>query len=117
MGTSTDAHCYNCGYDAFLMLGSGMVNYATYAAWPVTCNQCKGVTTANFKKRPLACGKCKSVNVLPFDSEKLWRGDGEVTERWGELELTDGHYRCPECGEYELRFGTNAGGRGKILWD
>jgi hypothetical protein len=27
MGSSTDAHCYNCGYDVFLMLGGGISNY------------------------------------------------------------------------------------------
>jgi hypothetical protein len=42
MGSSTDAHCYNCGYDVFLMLGGGMSNHTTYAAWPVTYGKCCG---------------------------------------------------------------------------
>jgi ribosomal protein S27AE len=118
MGSSTDAHCYNCGYDVFLMLGGGMSNYTTYAAWPVTCNNCHAVTTANFKQLPLSCTKCESTDVLAFDSAESWKGDGETIESWGELRLTSGHYRCPRCGEHELRFGTNAGGREHIiLWD
>jgi hypothetical protein len=61
MGSSTDAHCYSCGYDVFLMLGGGMANHTTFAAWPVTCENCNGVTTANFKLFPLACLKCGSI--------------------------------------------------------
>src|SRR5690606_22301574 len=35
LGTTTDAHCFACGYDTFLTVGGGMTNHATYAAWPV----------------------------------------------------------------------------------
>lgn len=42
MGISTDAHCFACGYDTFLMLGAGMENHTTYEAWPVTCKDCLG---------------------------------------------------------------------------
>jgi hypothetical protein len=117
VGSSTDAHCYKCGYDVFLTLGGGMANHTTFAAWPVTCENCNGVTAANFKLFPLACLKCGSTHVLPFDDARLWKGDGKPSEQWGELPLTDGHYRCPNCREYELRFGTNAMGHGHILWD
>lgn len=40
-----------------------------------------------------------------------------VIERWGDLTLTNGHYRCPKCDKFELRFGTNVGGHGWIDWD
>ena len=46
-----------------------------------------------------------------------WNGEGEIIERWGKLTLTSGHYRCPKCDKMELRFGTNAGGHSKVLWD
>jgi hypothetical protein len=41
----------------------------------------------------------------------VWQGDGTVIVNWmgSDLTITDGHYRCPRCGEFELRFGTNAG--------
>ena len=117
MGTSTDAHCLACGYDTFLMLGGGMRNHTTYAAWPVACKVCSAVTTANFKQSPLMCEKCESENVTQITDRHEWQGDGKVIVTWGKLTLTDGHYRCPQCGEFELRFGTNAGGHGMVMWD
>lgn len=117
MGTSTDAHCFACGYDTFLMLGGGRANHTTYAAWPVSCKVCSAVTTANFKQSPLVCQKCQSSNVTPMTDPQEWKGDGKVIENWGTLTLTDGYYRCPKCGEFELRFGTNVGGHGMRMWD
>lgn len=117
MGTSTDAHCFACGYDTFLILGSGMANHTTYAAWPVVCKGCSAVTTANFKQLPLTCGKCTTENVTLMTDRQEWKGDGKVIVNWGNLTLTDGRYRCPKCDEFELRFGTNVGGHGMIMWD
>jgi DNA-directed RNA polymerase subunit RPC12/RpoP len=117
LGTSTDAHCFACGYDTFLMLGGSMANHATYAAWPVSCTVCSAITTANFKQSPLVCQECKSNNVIPVIDPHVWKGDGGIIERWGDLTLTDEHYRCPKCSELELRFGTNVGGHGKMMWD
>jgi hypothetical protein len=95
-----------------MLLGGGMLSHHTLEAWPVTCNQCSAATTANFKNRPLRCLECDSVDVLPFDDPTLWKGDGKPNVCWGELKLTDGHYRCPKCGKYELNFSE-----GEILWD
>ena len=113
MGMSSDAHCFACGYDTGLFLGAGMSNHHTHAAWPVKCNQCKEVTTANYKSQPLICSECNSPNVVPYSDENLWLGDGENDSmlQWWDLKLTNGHYCCPRCGKYELKFGTNASGK------
>ena len=94
MGNSSDAHCFACGYDTGLFLGAGMSNHQTYAAWPVKCNQCKEVTTANHKSEPLTCNECNSLNVTSYSDKSLWLGDGENswTLQWGDLKLTNGHY-------------------------
>jgi hypothetical protein len=94
-----------------------MDNHTTYAAWPVTCESCSAVTTANFKQSPLVCGKCNGSKAVPITDSREWMGDGEVIVNWGELTLTDGRYRCPKCGEFELRFGTNVGGHRMMMWD
>src|ERR1035437_3421956 len=117
MGSSSDAHCFACGDDTFLMLGGGMANHTVYAAWPVSCNVCAAVTTANFKNTSLVCEKCQTTEVIPFTDPSVWRGDGEETMRWGDLRLADGHYRCPKCAKFELRFDTDVGGHEKIMFD
>jgi hypothetical protein len=117
MGHTSDAHCFACGYDKPLPLGAAMTNHAEHAAWPVTCRSCSAVTTANFKQSPLTCLECGSTDVLPFTDRTLWKGDGKQSDMWGDLTLTDGHYRCPKCRALELRFGSNAGGHSKIFFD
>ncbi len=117
MGHLSDAHCFACGYDTVLALGSGRADVATYAAWPISCKVCAAVTTANFEQEPLTCQGCHSTDVLPFTDPSIWKGDGEENDRWGDLTLTDGHYRCPKCSQFELRFGTNVGGHARILFD
>lgn len=99
------------------MLGAGMSDHTWYAAWPVYCKECSAVTTANFKKLPLICEGCQSKNVVPFSDHSLWKGDGQEHEQWTDLTLTDGHYRCPKCNAFELRFGTNAAGHEEIMFD
>ena len=117
MGTSTDAHCFACSYDSFLMLGGGRANHSTYAAWPVSCRNCSSITTANFKASPLACTECGSEDVAPMTDPAMRKGGSKVVERWADLALVDGEYRCPQCGQFALRFGTNAAGHGRVRWD
>lgn len=95
------------------------MNHETYAAWPVSCKTCAAVTTANFKETPLVCESCNSQDIIPPTDLQWWKGDGNVIESWGvrmgrddELTLTNGHYRCPKCGKFELRFEAGA-----IFWD
>ena len=120
MGFSSDAHCFACGYDTGLFLGAGMENNHTYAAWPVKCNECKEVVTANFKSEPLSCEECHGSDVIPYTDKTLSLGDGDNESMlyWSGLKLTNGRYCCPRCGKYELKFGTNASGRhARIMFD
>lgn len=121
MGSSTDVHCFACGLDEFLLIGGGLGNHQTFAAWPVSCRTCGTVTTANEKASPLTCLDCGGLDVEQFDSAANWLGDGQEVIRWGMFEggltLTNGHYRCPRCGRFELRFGTNFGNRLPLMWD
>ena len=117
MGSSIDAHCYNCGHDRFMRTGGGRSNFTTFAAWPVACRSCKAVTPANFKQTPLKCLDCGSELVEGFHDTGNWKGDGHPIQSWSEMSLTDGRYRCPCCGEFELRFGTNFGKHRIVMWD
>lgn len=94
-----------------------MANHTMYAAWPVSCRACSSITTANFKEKPLACSQCGNPDVIPITDPTICKGGTEVVESWGDLALMDGEYKCPRCGEFALRFGTDAGGHGQTLWD
>lgn len=119
---STDAHCFSCGYDTALMVGSLMSSHQVYSAGPVICEGCKAITTANFEAAELTCETCKSSNVSPVRDSANWLGDDDRNSfKWAELplplrELIDldfpGHYKCPKCGTFELRFGTDFMGHG-----
>lgn len=112
MGTSANAECASCGYEEQLALGGGMRNFQTYAAWPVWCDACRRVTTANHLAEPIACERCGSDAVKMASDPAVWRGDGKVTITWNDLKLTDGHYRCPRCDAFTLSFRD-----GWMLWD
>lgn len=117
MGTSTDAHCYACGYDKFLGIGSGMESMDTVLLWPVFCTKCNEISTANFKDVTLRCRECESENVTELDSEGDSLGDGhEIAVQWERKSLSNGHYRCPKCRSFNLRIGTNPFGR-YMSWD
>lgn len=112
MGTSASAQCSACGYSTFLQLGGGRRNFRQYAAWPVHCRKCKEIETANFLQSPLICKTCGSSDVTPVSDPILWMGDGDRHISWQDLVLTTGHYRCPKCDGFSLRFSP-----GGMQWD
>lgn len=119
MGSSTDAHCYNCGYDVYLSIGGGMFSYLEKTDWPIHCFECKTITSTNIRISPLTCTNCKSTNVKEVQDKELYAGDGNYSAItcW-ERQLTDGNYKCPKCNKFTLRYGTDYIGRGPpIRWD
>jgi hypothetical protein len=109
MGHISSAVCHGCGYEARAVIGNSRANFRTVATFPVSCNVCKAVTSANFMKTPLTCDRCAKPDVVPFTDTSVWKGDGIPDEQWGDLTLTDGHYKCPKCSKFELRFGRASG--------
>ena len=120
MGMTSDAHCFHCGYDTVLGLGGSMRTFETHASWPVSCQACAEVTTANYLETPLFCEKCWSTDVVRVSDPRFWKGDGNSRDGLAEERkamMTDGHYRCPKCRKFELRFGTNVAGHSLEFWD
>ena len=106
MGSSTQARCRSCGYDSdMLIVGSGMMEGNLY--WPVICEKCEEVTTANFERPRLQCRKCRTTRVIRISASKVWKGDGNIVQEWGDYFVTDGHYQCPKCKKFELEFGES----------
>lgn len=117
---SVDAHCFSCGYDQLLMIGSLMSNYEVYAAGPVHCKSCQAITTANYKSPLLTCETCKSSNILPINTPEVWLDDSDLIELLpfsttlskSDVPSLTGHYKCPKCEKFEVLFGTNHANHG-----
>lgn len=115
---SLDAHCFACGYDTLLMVGGLMSNHHEYSLGPVTCETCKGITTANFRAAALSCQLCNGADVSPMRGQTDTSGGGSgrksnavaspLRQRFSHDHLQlHGSYRCPRCGLVELKFGTD----------
>lgn len=122
---STDAHCFSCGYDTLLMVGSLMSNHQEYSAGPVLCENCDSITTANYKNATLTCESCKAANVIPIHDPSIWLKDDDSgmvesspmrPDLDGHLRLS-GRFKCPRCGTLGVRFGTNYMGHGWRSFD
>jgi len=127
---SIDAHCFSCGYDTLLMIGGLMSNHHVYSSGPIRCDGCHAITTANYKALPLRCGVCKSAIVSPMRAPVNWLGDDDpdagewagrllpaLRSRGNDHLDLPGHYKCPKCCKFELRFGTNYSGHGYMSAD
>ena len=118
MGSSADAHCENCGYSREgLVIGGSRSDFMTFAAWPVLCNSCQDVTSANMLAQPPTCEACGSTDVVAYGDLQVTRLL-EPTEtwaseiRWGELKIPNSESLCPKCRHWALRFT-----QGWMQWD
>lgn len=119
MGSSVKAQC-TCGFEKDFIIGGGMMNFATFCAFPCYCEKCRNIVEANLISKPLQCPKCKSDNIIPYDNKKLRLSRGkEIVCEWNmeddlgrNLELYNGNYFCPKCRKMSLKF-INSG----ICWD
>lgn len=123
---STDAHCYSCGYDEPLLIG-GLMSDIIHSSGPVICDRCHAVTTADYKADDiLTCQNCCSTNVLRIDDPQVWLeyhdDDAGLTHRMPKIKIgtfisnevsLKGHYKCPKCNKFEMKFGTDFGDHGQ----
>jgi hypothetical protein len=118
MGQTSDAHCFACGYDIELTISGARSSSNEYSNWPVSCADCHTISSANIRALPLRCANCNSQKVTELQDPSVYAGDG-TRDKLRNLDrvLTDGHYLCPVCHKFELRIGTDVGGRGRILFD
>jgi hypothetical protein len=149
MGSLAHCKCMNCSYSRSFFVGGLRSTFATDSPWPIRCQNCREITTANYRVPQLVCNQCGSKEVIHMEDSSGWIGDGEITlYDWFGAELpskrkvmisaqpnstdrltlkqrlmrringyywheepdlarhkiTDGHYLCPYCGAFELRF-------------
>ena len=117
MGTSVRVAC-ECGVEGEVLIGGGMQTFMTTCYFPGSCRSCRTLVTINVLEADCRCPTCKTPGVIPFGSAGIEYSPGtRVVVYWhveyhGKLELTDGSYECPKCGNVSLRFSE-----GDLLWD
>jgi len=111
MGSAVIAECA-CGLEAESRIGGGMLDFRSVCHFPCLCEACQSAVEVDLLKRPLRCPSCGTSDPIPYDDPRLLGTPGsrvvaewDMTELLGRrLELTDGTYRCPGCGNPTLHF-------------
>ena len=119
MGSQITARC-ECGVQAEVLIGGGMMNFTTTCFFPCLCANCQGIVQVNLLAKSLRCPQCRARNPIPYDDPSLSKSPGDhLVASWNmqdqlgrELVLTDGKYRCPKCGKMTLEF-VDSG----LCWD
>jgi hypothetical protein len=119
MGFGVLAIC-KCGYSKEFLIGGPMYSFVKTCYFPALCRDCGNIVRVNLLAQPPLCVECKSHNVTAYNQpELLGRRGKNVVTSWNMvedasrvLELTDGDYLCPECGEYNLTFEDSG-----LRWD
>lgn len=119
MGSQVIAKC-DCGVEAVIDIGSGMMDFTTRCSFPCLCESCHNVVEVNLLAKTIRCPKCRKSNPIPYDDPRLYELKGsEQVAVWNmqdklgrEVILTDGKYKCPKCGKMSLEF-TDSG----LCWD
>lgn len=119
MGSQVVAKC-DCGVEASILIGGGMMNFATTCFFPCLCENCHSVVQVNLLCKAPRCPRCRAPNPIPYDDARLSDSPGQhlvaewhVGDRLGRgLVLTDGRYRFSKCGKMSLEFSD-----GGLCWD
>jgi hypothetical protein len=72
--------------------------------WPVTCGDCRTISSANVHSHPLKCANCNSENVVELQDCLAAddSGGADTILQNFNRKLSDGHYKCPRCEKFEL---------------
>ena len=112
MGSVLRARC-ECGYEKDATVGSNMSMQDTY--FPAYCQSCHDIVDAllhRTDKTKCNCRQCHGTKVIFYSEDCLIGERGEKmrggswqpwTNSWA-LQITDGTYYCPKCGQDRLRF-------------
>ena len=119
MGSAVRAAC-KCGYNSEFLIGGGMLDFMKMCHFPALCHECNNIVGVNLIARTPRCPKCKSKNLTAYDQPEIIKRRGKnVVASWNmeeklgrELELTDGDYLCPSCGDFHLTFAHTG-----LMWD
>ncbi len=116
MGSEVNATC-KCGLKTTIQIGGGDGETGTMVCYfPCVCRDCEDVVQADVSENNPKCPKCNSEDLISYADPRLLSFPGRnVVARfnmWGAvagkpietLELNDGQYKCPRCGNRTLSF-------------
>lgn len=111
MGSSANVSCAACGYTAVVTIGGGMDTYKVFLGWPVRCDGCRSVATANLREKPIKCLSCNSCRVVPYGEIRVpmeWKSGGEspMFECFEHVYYEKTH-ECPRCLKKSLKFNVS----------
>lgn len=111
MGSIISAACTNCGFeDDRVVIGGGLKTFKEHSAWPVNCQECKTLRSANIVREPLACSTCGSTRITIYGSRVQRQAKSSFEENdmpaasWGDYQLKSGPHMCPRCSTEGLVF-------------
>ena len=122
MGSKVYASC-ECGLHKVIKIGGGMMTFKFDCYFPCLCEDCNDIVNANLmgivSSLNPTCPDCYNKNTIPYNNPAVigdvgnrnvvsWYAGGNI----GELELTNGNYKCPKCKEMTLNFSPSFS-----LWD
>ena len=118
MGSTVVGHCA-CGFHGTYAIGGGMQDFQATCLFPCLCVNCKRIVQVNLLEKTMECPECGTPDPIPYDDPRLIGIPGSMNvASWyvgiqsdRELVLTNGTYKCPDCGKMTLRFQAGA------LWD
>ena len=119
MGSEVVIRC-PCGLSSRLFIGGGMATHEEICLFPCFCERCRKLVQVNLLAQPRHCPACHATEVIPYDDPALtgrigphevasWNVEKPLGRR---LVLTDGTYKCPDCGKMTLRFSHSG-----VCWD
>ena len=125
MGSEVNAIC-KCGLKTTILIGGGDGGTGAMVCYfPCVCRDCEDVVQADVNERNPKCPKCNGEDVIRYDDSRLLSLPGRsVVARWNmvreavagmpiqTLELNDGQYKCPRCGNSTLGFSATG-----LRWD
>ena len=104
MGSQVVAKC-ECGVEASILIGGGMLNFTTTCLFPCLCESCHRIVEVNLLAKTMRCPKCQAPNPVPYDDPRLSRSPGNhrvaqwnMKDQLGRiLVLTDGSTSAPNA--------------------
>lgn len=77
MAVVFSSKCRNCSYQTTIRAGRGRDQTSLKQIFPIYCDQCQDITSADYGAEHARCLQCRSNNFRHIDDQSVYAGDGE----------------------------------------